>query len=67
MPFGKYRGLELETVPRQYLGWLRRQPWLGAWLVQEIDAVLSGNADDSDEAVEEVLRKWRSKQEESHE
>jgi hypothetical protein len=44
MPFGKYAGLELADVPRQYLRWLRRQPWLGPWLVEEIDSVLSGEA-----------------------
>jgi uncharacterized protein (DUF3820 family) len=44
MPFGKYGGLRLVDVPRQYLRWLRRQPWLGAWLVGEIDAVLADKA-----------------------
>jgi hypothetical protein len=60
MPFGKYGGLELADVPRQYLRWLRRQPWLGAWLVREIDAVLSDKAATTeDETFEEMLEKWR--------
>jgi hypothetical protein len=64
MPFGKHAGLELTEVPRQYLRWLRRQPWLGAWLVKEIDAVLNGEvAAPSDESFEEALEKWEKGQE----
>jgi hypothetical protein len=60
MPFGKYTGVELEKVPRQYLLWLRRQPRLGAWLVKEIDLILSGEAKTSaEESFEEVLEKWK--------
>jgi hypothetical protein len=29
-------------VPRPYLRWLRRQDWVGAWLVQVIDDILGG-------------------------
>lgn len=72
MPFGKYQDQELIEIPKQYLRWLRNQKWLGAWLVQEIDAVLSGEVDDSsEESFEEVLEKlkqeWRSKGENSDE
>jgi hypothetical protein len=42
MPFGKYYDLELTRVPRPYLRWLRRQDWVGAWLVQAIDKILGG-------------------------
>jgi hypothetical protein len=42
MPFGKYQGVELADVPRPYLGWLRRQAWVGAWLVKAIDEILGG-------------------------
>jgi hypothetical protein len=34
--------VELADVPRPYLGWLRRQEWVGAWLVQAIDDILGG-------------------------
>ena len=44
MPFGKHAGEELTEVPRQYLRWLRSQPWLGGWLVKEVGAVLNGEA-----------------------
>jgi hypothetical protein len=67
MPFGKHKGMELEKVPRQYLLWLRRQPRLGAWLVEEIDAVLRGETETSaEESFEEVLEKWK-KEWHSHE
>jgi len=28
MPFGKYKGLDMDVVPSDYLDWLRGQPWL---------------------------------------
>jgi hypothetical protein len=56
MPFGQYAGLELIDIPPSYLRWLRRRPWLGKWLAEEIDAVLSGRTVSSpDESFEEVL------------
>lgn len=42
MPFGKYQGVKLTEVPRPYLRWLRRQEWLGTWLVKAIDDILLG-------------------------
>jgi hypothetical protein len=45
MPFGKYQDRQLTEIPRQYLRWLRTRPWLGAWLAQEIDAVLDDSAE----------------------
>jgi uncharacterized protein (DUF3820 family) len=60
MPFGKHAGEELPEVPRQYLRWLRTQPWLGGWLVKEIDAVLNGEAIAStDKPFEEALKTWK--------
>lgn len=41
MPFGKYQDVEIARVPRPYLLWLRRQPWLSKWLVKAIDEVFS--------------------------
>jgi hypothetical protein len=60
LPFGKYKDEELPDVPKPYLRWLRSQQWLGAWLVEEIDAVLSGEAAaPSDESFEDALTKWK--------
>jgi hypothetical protein len=60
MPFGKHVGEELTEIPRQYLRWLRTQPWLGGWLVKEIDAVLNGEAVGSpNESSEEALEAWK--------
>ena len=61
MPFGKYKNVELETIPRSYLCWLRRQEWLGEWLAKEIDSVLSCDANKS---FEEVLEEWRKSENE---
>lgn len=58
MPFGKYRDWELTDVPKHYLQWLRRQQWVGAWLVKEINDVLDGNVAPSDASFEELLKKW---------
>jgi len=56
MPFGKYAGLEVNDVPRQYLQWLRRQPNLRGPLVKEIDEVLNGNVvAEADKTFEELL------------
>jgi len=58
MPFGKHMGEELDDIPKPYLQWLRRQEWLGGWLLREIVAVLSSDAaTNSDETFEEALKK----------
>ena len=60
MPFGKHAGVELTEVPRPYLRWLRGRPWLGGWLVKEIDAVLNGETvASSNESFEEALSKLK--------
>ena len=56
MPFGKYKDVELAEIPKSYLQWLRRQEWLGGWLAQEIDYVLSGEAEKSFEEILEELK-----------
>jgi hypothetical protein len=53
MPFGKYYDVELTQVPRPYLRWLRRQDWVGAWLVQAIDDILGGGPGERAEGVGE--------------
>jgi uncharacterized protein (DUF3820 family) len=60
MPFGKHAGEELSEVPKQYLHWLRSQPWMKGGLVKEIDEVLNVEAEAStDESFEEVLKTWK--------
>jgi hypothetical protein len=60
MPFGRYLDVELTEIPKPYLRWLRTQKWLGAWLVKEVDNVLSGEAvASSDESFEEALKTWK--------
>jgi hypothetical protein len=58
-PFGKYGGVELAGVPRQYLRWLRRRPWLGAWRARAIDDELNGRAASDGESFEEAPEKWK--------
>jgi uncharacterized protein (DUF3820 family) len=62
MPFGKYRDVELADVPRPDLRWLRRQKWLGAWLAEEIDGILTGDEKELEETFEEALKKWKEEQ-----
>ena len=63
MPFGKHLGVELAAVPRPYLRWLKGQPWLGGWLVKEIDKVLNGESDGSpDASFEEALEAWKEEE-----
>jgi hypothetical protein len=60
MPFGKHKGVELADMPWPYLRWLRRQPWLGAWLAKEIDEELGDRAAAPEgESFEEALEKWK--------
>lgn len=60
MPFGKYENRDLAEIPKHYLRWLRNREWLGAWLVKEIDEVLSGKTvAASNESFEETLAKWK--------
>jgi hypothetical protein len=64
MPFGKYQDRELGDIPKHYLLWLRRQQWVGAWLVKEINDVLDGTVvASSDASFEETLSKWNSEEE----
>jgi hypothetical protein len=59
MPFGKYKDRELIDVPKHYLHWLRRQQWVGAWLVKEINDVLDGTVAASNGlSFEETLKNW---------
>jgi hypothetical protein len=62
MPFGQYRGKELTEVPRPYLEWLRGQEWLGGWLAQAIDDLLTGDEAPHEETFEEALQRWRESQ-----
>lgn len=40
MPFGKFRGVYISEVPRDYLLWLREQDFIKQWLRDEIEAEL---------------------------
>lgn len=31
MPFGKYKGRKMKTVPAQYLDWMSGQTWIEEW------------------------------------
>lgn len=31
MPFGKYKGRKMKTVPAKYLDWMHGQTWIEEW------------------------------------
>jgi hypothetical protein len=31
IPFGKYKGRKMKTIPASYLDWMRGQPWIDEW------------------------------------
>ncbi len=31
MPFGKYKGMKMGSVPAKYLDWLIGQKWISSW------------------------------------
>ena len=37
MPFGKYKGLELQECPIEYCSWLSNQEWVNDKLKMELD------------------------------
>jgi hypothetical protein len=47
MPFGKYAGVEMSTIPRGYSVWIRDNLDLRPPLCEAIDAVLAGRPDRS--------------------
>lgn len=32
MPFGKYKGKDMDELPATYLDWLRGQEWVSKWV-----------------------------------
>jgi uncharacterized protein (DUF3820 family) len=58
MPFGKHKGKELTEIPKGYLRWLRRQDWVGDWLVNGVDQVLDGKQPSRDELVHQIVKPW---------
>jgi hypothetical protein len=45
MPFGKYRGCQVEDLPREYLEWLADQDWLREPLASAVAEALSDRWD----------------------
>ena len=40
MPLGKHKGEDLETIPTEYLEWIRDQPWVDEDLLEAIELEL---------------------------
>jgi uncharacterized protein (DUF3820 family) len=61
MPFGKHQGKDLTEIPKGYLRWLRRQDWVGGWLVHAVDQVLDGKQEPQpsrDDLVHQIVKPW---------
>ena len=43
--FGRYRGWQLQDVPRDYLAWLLRQTWLSAEFRERVETTLVPDMD----------------------
>lgn len=48
MPFGKYKGWELEDIPINYLLWLSEEDILNSWAKVQVEAVLDKMFEDRD-------------------
>ena len=51
MPFGKYKGQEIGSVPASYLDWLAGQDWIGKW--HQVDQYIKENRPVIDAELEE--------------
>ena len=60
MPFGKYKGLQINQVPRDYLRWLLRQGTLYGWLLDVIASVVTGIPlpETDEEKVNRIVRSY---------
>jgi len=51
MPFGKYKGRPMNTIPASYLDWLHDQEWLQEW--PQVKGYIEKNRDVIDEELRE--------------
>jgi Putative quorum-sensing-regulated virulence factor len=63
MPFGKYKGQPIATVPRGYLRWLKENVDLHGWLARAVDCALRGlpipePEEDMDTRVHRIVKPW---------
>ncbi|HEV8066562.1 MAG TPA: DUF3820 family protein [Planctomycetaceae bacterium] len=62
MPLKKYRGWEVDDVPKGYLYWITQQEWVFPWLRTAAQRVLNGLPADNttpnervDEAIDRIV------------
>lgn len=51
MPFGKYKGRKMKTVPAKYLDWLEDQEWIASW--PQVLQYITQNRDVIDQELED--------------
>jgi uncharacterized protein (DUF3820 family) len=56
MPFGKFKGLDMVSLPPSYVAWLLAQPWIDDW--PEVAAYLRENREEFARAGE-TERMWK--------
>ena len=67
MPFGRYKGRDIQTVPRGYLRWMRDNVEIGPQLAHAVACAINKQPMDlesvdfrnAEEKVEEIVKPWR--------
>ena len=67
MPFGRYKGRDIQTVPRGYLRWMRENMELGPQFAHAVKCAINKEPVDlgavdlrtTEEKVEEIVKPWR--------
>jgi hypothetical protein len=63
LPFGKFQGCPIESIPSDYFSWLRNQPWLRDDICKLVEDELYGRRQQDDDRITSVATAALSPQE----